>query len=437
MSVFARVSDIRRAMFLRQPMYVLLNKEALLNTNELPENLPISVLSLLQEFEDVFPDDIPSGLPPIRGIKHQIDLVPRAALPNCPTYRSNPEEIKELQKQITELLDKGYIRESLSPCAVPMLLVPKKDGSWRMCVDCCAINKITVKYRHSIPRLDDMLDELSGYVVSAKGLEVDQEKVRAIQEWLRPTNISQVRKCLVKAPLLTLFNFTKTFEIECDASGHYLRSREFVIHSDHEALKYIKGQHKLNKRHAKWIEYLESFSYDIKYKKGKENVVVDALSRRYTLLTALDSKLLGSYHMKELYVGDEDFGNIYAACENGSFKKLYRQDGFLFKENKLCVPQGSIQELLVLEAHSGGLIGHFRITKTLSTLHEHFYLPRMKRDVEQICEHCLACKRAKSKVQPHGLYTPLPIPDTPWTDASMDFILGLPKTKTGKDSILL
>ncbi|KAK5819565.1 hypothetical protein PVK06_024575 [Gossypium arboreum] len=155
-------------MFLRQPMYVFMYKEAFLNTNKLPKNLPASVLSLIHEFEDIFSDEIPSGLPPIRGIEHQIDLVPGAALPNRPAYRSNLEETKELQKQITELLDKGYIRESLSPCGVPVLLVPKKDGSWRMCVDCRAINKITIKYRHPIPRLDDMLDELSGAQIFTK-----------------------------------------------------------------------------------------------------------------------------------------------------------------------------------------------------------------------------------------------------------------------------
>jgi len=75
---------------------------------------------------------MPSGLPPLRGIEHQIDFIPGSVIPNKPAYRSNPLETKEIQKQAEELLDKGLVRESLSPCAVPVLLVQKKDGTWRI-----------------------------------------------------------------------------------------------------------------------------------------------------------------------------------------------------------------------------------------------------------------------------------------------------------------
>ena len=167
-SFYAKEKDVRKALLLRQSTLVLVYKESYLSSNDLDPSLPSSFVSLLQEFQDVFPDDIPSGLPPIRGIEHQIDFVPGSTIPNRPAYRCNPEETKELQRQVEDLMSKGYIRESMSPCAVPVLLVPKKDGTWRMCVDCRAVNKITVKYRHPIPRLDDMLDELHGAVIFSK-----------------------------------------------------------------------------------------------------------------------------------------------------------------------------------------------------------------------------------------------------------------------------
>ncbi|XP_073367875.1 uncharacterized protein [Aegilops tauschii subsp. strangulata] len=141
---------------------------ALFSFEEVPSSLPPAVTNILQEFTDVFLEDVPPGLPPIRGIEHQIDLIPGASLPNRAPYRTNPEETKEIMRQVHELLDKGYIRESLSPCAVPIILVPKKDGTSCMCVDCRGINNITIHYRHPIPRLDDMLDELSGSTIFSK-----------------------------------------------------------------------------------------------------------------------------------------------------------------------------------------------------------------------------------------------------------------------------
>ena len=100
-----RKSDLREVRNTIASFFVLLHKEVLFSANNLPLSLPSVVLDLLQDFEDVFPNEVPAGLPPIRGIAHQIYLVRGASLTNRPPYRTNPEETKEIQRQIKELLD--------------------------------------------------------------------------------------------------------------------------------------------------------------------------------------------------------------------------------------------------------------------------------------------------------------------------------------------
>ena len=185
------------------------------------------------------------------------------------------------------------------------------------------------------------------------------------------------------------------------------------------------------------MEFIKTFPYAIKYKQGKENIVSDALSRRYALVSTLNEKLLGFEYVKEFYANDDDFASVYEACEKAAFGKFYRLDGYLYRENRLCVPNSSMHELLVREAHRGGLMGHFGVRKTLDVLHEYFFWPKMKRDVERVCARCITCKQAKSRVLPHGLYTPLPVSSAPWVDISMDFVLGLPRSSKGRDSIFV
>jgi len=298
-----------------------------------------------------------------------------------------------------------------------------------------------------------------GYVVIAQGIEMDEEKVKAIREWPTPKSISEARSFhglasfyrrfvkdfntiaaplteivkksvqfkwndeqdkvfnllkdkLCSAPVLALPDFTRAFEVECDASGIGIGA---VLMQDLRPIAYFSE--KINgavssRRHAKWVEFIETFSYVIMYKQGKENIVADALLRRYVLST-LNARFLGFEHIKELYKDDSNFANVYNACETSAFGKFYRLDGYLFKNSHLCVPLSSMSELLVREAHGGGLMGHFGVVKTLDVLHEHFYWPKMKKDVQHIFDKCITCRKAKSRTQPHGLYTPLPVPKEP------------------------
>ncbi|XP_071694978.1 uncharacterized protein [Rutidosis leptorrhynchoides] len=277
-----------------------------------------------------------------------------------------------------------------------------------------------------------------GYVVFEEGISLDSSKVEAIRSWPSPSSITEVRSFhglassaqssfeslkekLSSTPILALPNFDILFELECDASdvgigavlvqgkipvayfieklngsklnyntydkefyaiipavdhwSHYLKPRQFVFFSNQEALKYINGQHKLNPRHAKWVEFLQMYSFVSKHKAAR---------------------VLGFSFVKELYEADPDFAPILNCSPVKSKRDYVEQDGFLFKGSRLCIPKDSIRELLFREAHGGGLADHFGINKTLEILNEHFYWPCMDKDVKAMINRCATCFQAKS-----------------------------------------
>jgi hypothetical protein len=298
-----------------------------------------------------------------------------------------------------------------------------------------------------------------------------------------------LKEKITERPIMVLPNFGKTFQVRCDASGvaigavlsqdnrhvayfseklnetkrkystydkefyaiiqalkkwrHYLVPQEFVLYSDNQALQFITRQEKLNQRHAKWIEFMQNFTFVIKHIVGNANKVVDALSRRCLILQEFQVKTLGFEHLKDMYCDDPDFKEAYEACENpvlrdrSQWTEYMIQEGLLFKGNQLCIPKCSMRDNLLKEKHSGGLAGHFGHDKTFAQLRSSYYWPGMRTKVIKFVNRCRICQHAKGKRQNTGLYQPLPIPERPWDAISMDFVLGLPRTQRGCDSIFV
>ncbi|GKB90642.1 putative reverse transcriptase domain-containing protein [Tanacetum coccineum] len=131
------------------------------------EGKQLEDVPIVRDFPEVFPEDLP-GLPPVRPVEFQIDLIPGAAPVARAPYRLAPSKMKELSEQLQELSDKGFIRPSSSPWGAPVLFVKKKDGSFRMCVDYRELNKLAVKNRYPLPRIDDLFDQLQGSSIYSK-----------------------------------------------------------------------------------------------------------------------------------------------------------------------------------------------------------------------------------------------------------------------------
>ena len=203
------------------------------------------------------------------------------------------------------------------------------------------------------------------------------------------------------------------------------------MYSSHEALCYLNSQKKLNSRHAKWISFLQLFTFNIRHCAGVENKVADALIRKALLLINMSVTTIGFEELKNCYANDIDFGDIYSSLSNNSrqtsvdFQIL---EGYLFYKNRLYLLRTSLRDHVIWDLHGGGMGGHFGRDKTIALVEDRFFCPSLKKDVWKIIQQCRACQVGKGSTQNTGLYMPLPIPSKPWEDVSMDFVLELPRT---------
>ncbi|GKD73958.1 putative reverse transcriptase domain-containing protein, partial [Tanacetum coccineum] len=187
---------------------------------------------------EVFPEDLP-GLPPTRQVEFQIDLVPSAAPVARAPYRLAPSEMKELSEQLQELSDKGFIRPSSSPWGALVLFVKKKDRSFRMCIDYRELNKLTVKNRYPLPRIDDLFDQLQGSSVYSKNKKEHEEHRKAILELLKKEEL------YANAPILALPQGAEYFIVYCDASHKGLG---VVLMQNEKVIAYVSRQLKIHEK---------------------------------------------------------------------------------------------------------------------------------------------------------------------------------------------
>ncbi|GJU36046.1 putative reverse transcriptase domain-containing protein [Tanacetum coccineum] len=161
------ISCTKTQKYLLQGCHVFLAHITIKETGDKSKKKQLQDVPIVKNFPEVFPEDLP-GLPHTRQVEFHIDLVPGAAPVARAPYRLALSEMKELADQLQELSDKGFIRPSSSPWGAPVLFVKKKDGSLRMCIDYRELNKLTVKNRYPLPRIDDLFDQLQGSSVYSK-----------------------------------------------------------------------------------------------------------------------------------------------------------------------------------------------------------------------------------------------------------------------------
>jgi hypothetical protein len=556
---------------------------------------------------------------------------------------------------VEEMLEVGIIRPSQSSYSAPVVMVFKKDSSWRMCPDYRELNKITIKDKFPIPIIDELLDELHGaiyftkldlrsgyhqirmkeedipkttfrtheghyeflvmpfgltnapstfqglmnsifkpflqkfvlvffddiliyskswedhvrhvdkvlqllkeqqlyakpskcffgvkeveylgHIVSHEGVKVDPNKIKAMMDWPIPKTLKnlrgflgltgyyrkfvrnygrieaplttltkkdafswtpeatkafeQLKEVMCKAPVLTTPDFTKTFIVECDASGNgigvvlmqegrplafesrplkgkdlhkpiyekemmailhalkkwhpYLIGRHFKVKTDHDSLKYFLEQRLSSEEQQKWVTKILGYDFEIVYKKGKQNVVADALSRKDEDVEAFLCAISiiqpdWIIEARDEWKNDEKVWTLIQRLQQDSSASdtfTWKNDSLWYKDRLYLCKNSQLKQKVLLELHTSPVGGHSRFLKTYHRVKKDFFWDGLKTDVQRFVAECLVCQQNKVEtIKTPGLLQPLSIPSQRWEEVSMDFITGLPKSE-GKSVIMV
>nr|GEY21341.1 putative reverse transcriptase domain-containing protein [Tanacetum cinerariifolium] len=405
----------------------------------------IEDVHVIRDFPEVFPNDLP-GLPPPRQVEFRIDLAPGAAPVARAPYRLAPSEMKELAKQLQELSEKGFILPSSSPWGAPVLFIKKKDESFRMCIDYRELNKLTVKNRYPLLRIDDLFDQLQGSNVYSKinlrtgyhQLRIREEDIpiAAFRTWYGHYKFRVMPFGLTNTPAMFMDlmnrviayasrqlrtheeNYT-TLDLELGAVvfalrlwRHYLYGMKCVVYTDHQSLQYILDQKELNMRQHRRIELLSDYDCKIRYHLGKANVVADAFSRKerepirvkalvMTVRPGLHDQIRNSQSevMEKKNVKAEYLGRL--------IKPIFeiRPDGMRYHDKRIWLPKfGGLRDLIMHESYKSKYLIHPGSDKMYQDLKQLYWWPNMKAKIATYVSKCLTCAKVKAEHQrPSGL----------------------------------
>ncbi|GJX45871.1 putative reverse transcriptase domain-containing protein, partial [Tanacetum coccineum] len=358
---------------------------------------------------------------PITQVEFQIDLVPGAAPVARASYRLAPSEMEELSTQLQELSDKGFIRPSSSPWELTGFVVKKKDGSFRMCIDYRELNKLTVKNRYPLPRIDDLFDQLQGSSVYSKiDLRSGYHQLRVRDEDI-PNMAFRTRY------------------------GHYETKEEHAVHH-----RLILEFAKMEELYAKVLKVglllleggnclpdieaqVNVVATDFGPKERPKPLRVRALVM--TIGLNLPARILNAQveARKEENYGTEDL--------HGMIKNLEpRADGTLCLKNRSWIPLfGDLRALIMHESHKSKYSIHTGSDKECTQtkiLKKLYWWPNMKAEIATYVRKCMTCAKVKAEYQkPSGLLVQPKIPEWKWENITMDFVTKLPKTASGQDMI--
>ncbi|GJZ35059.1 putative reverse transcriptase domain-containing protein [Tanacetum coccineum] len=432
---------------------------------------------------EIFPEDLP-GLPPARQVEFQIDLVPSAAPVAQAPYRLAPTKMQELSTQLQELFDKGFIRPSSSPWGAPVLFVKKKDRSFQMCIDYRELNKLTMKNRYPLPRIDELFDQLQGSRVYSKiDLRSGYHQLRVRDEDIPKTSFrSRYGHYEFQ---VTPFGLTNALAVFMDLMnwvqflGHVIDSES--IHVDPAKIESIKDWASLKTPTeirqflglaGYYRRFIEEAAFQLLKQKlcsapiltlpeGSENFVVycDAshkglgavLMQKEKVITYASHQL--KVHEKNYTTHDLELGVVVLALKMWRHY-LYSTKCAVFTDHKKArKEENSITEDLhgvinklepradrTLCLNNRSWISCFGDLRAL-IMHEshrskysiHHGLDKMYQDLKKLY---LTCARVMAEYQkPSGLLVQPEITQWKWENITMDFVTKLPKMATGHDTI--